>query len=176
MADDNVPLNTCVLVRGLSPASDEEALQKVFSQYGPVRCVRVVRDKTTRVAKGIAFVEFEHMSGAVEAVKGGSIQVDGQYVRLAHSKKTIQDPVGVQPMSARPSFFEMGLDSAEGFICRRQDVGVVAASTSSTVLLSNLCCSHSVRCRWTSKSITNFSKCPCSCRTNHTCCCCCYYC
>ena len=41
------------------PADVEEGLWRQFSKAGTVESVRVVRDKTTRVGKGIAYVQFE---------------------------------------------------------------------------------------------------------------------
>ena len=45
--------------RGKEPADIEEGLWRQFSKAGTVESVRVVRDKTTRVGKGIAYVQFQ---------------------------------------------------------------------------------------------------------------------
>ncbi|KAF4322205.1 hypothetical protein BBO99_00002066 [Phytophthora kernoviae] len=37
----------------------EETLQSVFGAYGPIKKLRLVRDKATQKSKGYAFVEFE---------------------------------------------------------------------------------------------------------------------
>jgi nucleolar protein 12 len=48
------------------PADAEEGLWRTFSKAGKIESVRVVRDKSTRVGKGIAYVQF-HDENSVEA-------------------------------------------------------------------------------------------------------------
>ncbi|SMQ46633.1 unnamed protein product [Zymoseptoria tritici ST99CH_1A5] len=52
--------------RGKEPADVEEGLWRTFSKCGTVESVRVIRDSTTRVGKGIAYVQFTD-ENAVEA-------------------------------------------------------------------------------------------------------------
>lgn len=52
--------------RGKEPADVEEGLWRAFGKCGTVESVRVIRDSTTRVGKGIAYVQFED-ANAVEA-------------------------------------------------------------------------------------------------------------
>lgn len=52
--------------RGKEPADIEEGLWRTFAKCGTVESVRVIRDSTTRVGKGIAYVQFED-ENAVEA-------------------------------------------------------------------------------------------------------------
>ncbi|KAK0250018.1 Nucleolar protein 12 [Friedmanniomyces endolithicus] len=52
--------------RGKEPSDVEEGLWRTFSRCGTVESVRVIRDSTTRVGKGIAYVQFDDPN-AVEA-------------------------------------------------------------------------------------------------------------
>jgi nucleolar protein 12 len=52
--------------RGKLPADAEEGLWRSFSKAGKIESVRVVRDKSTRVGKGIAYVQF-YDENSVEA-------------------------------------------------------------------------------------------------------------
>lgn len=52
--------------RGKEPGDVEEGLWRTFGRCGTVESVRVIRDSTTRVGKGIAYVQFED-ANAVEA-------------------------------------------------------------------------------------------------------------
>ncbi|KAL8795557.1 MAG: hypothetical protein Q9195_001978 [Heterodermia aff. obscurata] len=49
-------------------ADAEEGLWRQFSKAGTVESVRVVRDKTTRVGKGFAYVQFEDPNGVEKAL------------------------------------------------------------------------------------------------------------
>lgn len=51
---------------GKEPADIDEGLWRTFGKCGKVESVRVIRDSTTRVGKGIAYVQFED-ANAVEA-------------------------------------------------------------------------------------------------------------
>ena len=50
------------------PADIEEGLWRQFSKAGVVESVRVVRDKTTRVGKGFAYVQFEETNSVEKAL------------------------------------------------------------------------------------------------------------
>ncbi len=52
--------------RGKHPADAEEGLWRSFSNAGKIESVRVIRDKSTRVGKGIAYVQY-HDENSVEA-------------------------------------------------------------------------------------------------------------
>ena len=52
--------------RAKEPADAEEGLWRTFSKAGTIESVRVIRDKDTRVGKGIAYVQFTD-ENAVEA-------------------------------------------------------------------------------------------------------------
>ncbi|TDH73463.1 hypothetical protein CCR75_002061 [Bremia lactucae] len=60
--DPNVqgnPYSTLFVAR-LSYETLESSIQKHFTRYGPVRRLRLVRDKKSGMSKGYAFVEFKH--------------------------------------------------------------------------------------------------------------------
>ncbi len=52
--------------RGKHPADAEEGLWRSFSNAGKIESVRVIRDKSTRIGKGIAYVQY-HDENSVEA-------------------------------------------------------------------------------------------------------------
>jgi nucleolar protein 12 len=52
--------------KGKEPRDAEEGLWRTFGKVGTVESVRVIRDKSTRIGKGIAYVQFED-ENAVEA-------------------------------------------------------------------------------------------------------------
>lgn len=54
--------------RGKEPGDVEEGLWRTFNKCGKVESVRVIRDSTTRVGKGIAYVQFEDENGVEAAI------------------------------------------------------------------------------------------------------------
>ena len=68
---------------GKHPADVEEGLWRTFGKCGSVESVRVIRDSTTRVGKGIAYVQFDD-ANAVEA----ALAVRREEVPSHASKKT----------------------------------------------------------------------------------------
>lgn len=47
----------------------EEELQKLFSEYGSVDKVNIIKDSYTQESKGFGFVEMEKQADAEEAIK-----------------------------------------------------------------------------------------------------------
>ncbi len=66
---------TTLFVGNLSPEATDADLRKVFSAYGEIGSVRIVRDRRGR-SRGFAFVELEAQAAAtaVEALKGTQLR------------------------------------------------------------------------------------------------------
>ena len=91
---------------GKHPADVEEGLWRTFGKCGAVESVRVIRDSTTRVGKGIAYVQFED-ANAVEA----ALLYEGKKfppmlprkLRVSRAKAQKRNPkVGSNNPSSRP--------------------------------------------------------------------------
>jgi RNA recognition motif-containing protein len=62
-----------VRVTSLSTEADEDDVRNLFSRFGPISRVNVVRDRETNESKGFAFVAFEskkHAELAAEKMNG----------------------------------------------------------------------------------------------------------
>uniref|UniRef100_A0A673I9Y7 Transformer-2 protein homolog alpha n=1 Tax=Sinocyclocheilus rhinocerous TaxID=307959 RepID=A0A673I9Y7_9TELE len=78
--------NTCVGVFGLSLYTTERDLREVFSRYGPLAGVNVVYDQRTGRSRGFAFVYFEHIDDAKEAMeRANGMELDGRRIRVDYS-------------------------------------------------------------------------------------------
>ncbi|KAH7314452.1 hypothetical protein KP509_21G003400 [Ceratopteris richardii] len=53
-------------------------LKKGFEEYGPVKDVKVIMDKTTGKNKGYGFVTFKHRLSAIKALKEPTKKIDGR--------------------------------------------------------------------------------------------------
>lgn len=58
-----------IYVANLSHKATEDDLNNLFSEYGEVKSVRMIKDHETGKPRGIAFVEMEDESAASEAIE-----------------------------------------------------------------------------------------------------------
>ncbi|XP_036422885.1 transformer-2 protein homolog alpha isoform X2 [Colossoma macropomum] len=78
--------NTCLGVFGLSLYTTERDLREVFSRYGPLTGVNVVYDQRTGRSRGFAFVYFERIDDAKEAMeRANGMELDGRRIRVDYS-------------------------------------------------------------------------------------------
>jgi RNA recognition motif-containing protein len=61
-------MNLKLYVGNLAFSTEENAIQGLFSQAGPVQSVNLVRDRATGQSRGFAFVEMETEEGARSAI------------------------------------------------------------------------------------------------------------
>ena len=61
-------MNRKLYVGNLAFSTEENAVQGLFEQAGPVQSVRLMRDKATGQSRGFAFVEMETEEGAQAAI------------------------------------------------------------------------------------------------------------
>ena len=65
-----------LFVRNVGDDVNEKSLQALFSHYGTVLSVQIMRDATTGKSRGYAFVNFDSFQSADEAI----LNLNGQYV------------------------------------------------------------------------------------------------
>lgn len=76
-----------VFVGGLPYSTDEEELREVFTKFGEVESVRVVREPITGIGKGFGFVTFADESGMRFALQHNRHMVlNGQQLRIMRSR------------------------------------------------------------------------------------------
>jgi len=68
----------------------EEALYKHFEGCGDIECVRVVRDKASGMGKGIGYINFKTLDGAVFGIKLNASKLDGREIRVNHVENSRQ--------------------------------------------------------------------------------------
>uniref|UniRef100_UPI00398EBF8B cold-inducible RNA-binding protein B-like n=1 Tax=Pristiophorus japonicus TaxID=55135 RepID=UPI00398EBF8B len=77
-----------LFIGGLNFDTDEQALEEVFSKYGQISEVRVIKDRDTQTSRGFGFITFENpddANDALQAMNGKSI--DGRQIRVDHAEK-----------------------------------------------------------------------------------------
>lgn len=79
-----------VYAGNLSFITSEETLNSVFSKFGQVASVNIIKDRDTNQSKGFGFIEFENEEEAQKAISVmNGKELDGRKIRvsLADEKK-----------------------------------------------------------------------------------------
>ncbi len=70
-----------IFVGNLSKVVTEEDLKTLFSEYGNVRSVKIIRDLFSSESKGFAFIEMPAMAEAKKAIEGlNSVDLKGKRI------------------------------------------------------------------------------------------------
>ncbi|XP_062040910.1 cold-inducible RNA-binding protein [Lepus europaeus] len=77
-----------LFVGGLSFDTNERSLEQVFSKYGQIAEVVVVKDRETQRSRGFGFVTFENIDDAKDAMMAmNGKSVDGRQIRVDQAGK-----------------------------------------------------------------------------------------
>ncbi|XP_010032759.1 SUPPRESSOR OF ABI3-5 isoform X1 [Eucalyptus grandis] len=83
-----------VVVKGLSQKTTEEDLYQILAEWGPLRHVRVIKERNSGLSRGFAFIDFPSVGAAeamMEKVGDDGLVVDGRKIFFEYSSK----PTGV---------------------------------------------------------------------------------
>ncbi|XP_072260920.1 cold-inducible RNA-binding protein B-like isoform X1 [Pyxicephalus adspersus] len=84
-----------LFIGGLSFDTNEQSLEQVFSKYGQVSDVVVVKDRETKRSRGFGFVTFENPDDAKDAMQAmNGMSVDGRQIRVDQAGKSPSDRRG----------------------------------------------------------------------------------
>jgi RNA recognition motif-containing protein len=81
-----------IYVGNLPKDADEDDLLDMFTEYGIVRNIKIIRDRYTNISRGYAFLEMPDETAAVKAIEEwdqGSI--DDQVIRVDVAKASIKE-------------------------------------------------------------------------------------
>jgi cold-inducible RNA-binding protein len=80
-------MNLKLYVGNLSFNTEEDSLQTLFAQAGPVESARIIRDKATGRSRGFAFVEMATEDGARAAIeKFNEADLDGRRLTVNEAR------------------------------------------------------------------------------------------
>jgi RNA recognition motif-containing protein len=97
-----------IYVGNVSRLATEETLRSLFSQFGDVSSVKLIKDKFTGELKGFGFVEMndaQEAQGAIAQLNGQ--ELEGQRLRVNEARPREEgkfSPRGPRPMSRGPRF------------------------------------------------------------------------
>ena len=69
-------------VGNLPSTATQESVQALFSQYGPVESVVLIKDRETGLFKGFGFVEFQSKEDANKALELDGKDFEGQNLKV----------------------------------------------------------------------------------------------
>ncbi|XP_067884254.1 cold-inducible RNA-binding protein B-like [Heterodontus francisci] len=77
-----------LFVGGLNFDTDEQSLEEVFSKYGQISEVRVIKDRDRMTSRGFGFITFENPEDASDAMKAmNGKSIDGRQIRVGPAEK-----------------------------------------------------------------------------------------
>ncbi|XP_004073891.1 transformer-2 protein homolog alpha [Oryzias latipes] len=83
---ENPDPSTCLGVFGLNLSTTERDLREVFSRYGRLTGINMVHDQRTGRSRGFAFIYFERLCDAREAIEHtNGMNMDGRQIRVDYS-------------------------------------------------------------------------------------------
>ncbi len=81
IVDPKLDFKSTIFVGNIPFTAKEEELWKRFTEFGEVKNVRIVRDRRTQQAKGVAYITFATKEQRVKAV-AGKVILEGRELRI----------------------------------------------------------------------------------------------
>ena len=66
---------------------DESQLEEIFSSYGDLDEIKLIRDRDTGRSKGFAFITFATQHAAEKALEQNGKEIDGQTIKVNIAKE-----------------------------------------------------------------------------------------
>jgi RNA recognition motif-containing protein len=91
-----------IYIGNLPKDMEEDELFEMFTEYGSVRTVKIIRDRHTRISRGYGFVEMDDEKAALEAINDwdqGSIDDNIINVKIAYSSQKKRAVMNQTPAS-----------------------------------------------------------------------------
>ncbi|XWS30625.1 hypothetical protein CRYUN_Cryun23aG0001800 [Craigia yunnanensis] len=86
----SVAPSATVVVKGLSQKTTEEDLYQILAEWGPLRHVRVIKERNSGISRGFAFIDFPSVGAArtmMERIGDDGLVVDGRKLFFEYSSK-----------------------------------------------------------------------------------------
>ncbi|XP_057809944.1 SUPPRESSOR OF ABI3-5 isoform X4 [Salvia miltiorrhiza] len=87
----SVAPSATVVVKGLSQKTTEEDLYQILAEWGPLRHVRVIKERNSGISRGFAFIDFPSVDSAqamMDKLGHEGLLVDGRKLFFEYSKPT----------------------------------------------------------------------------------------
>nr|CAD1836429.1 unnamed protein product [Ananas comosus var. bracteatus] len=87
---DSVAPSATLVVKGLSQKTTEEDLYQILAEWGPLRHVRVIKERSTGISRGFAFIDFPTVEAARSMMAGigeNGLMIDGRKLFFEYSSR-----------------------------------------------------------------------------------------
>lgn len=99
-----------IYIGNLSFNTTEEKISEIFSKFGEINSVTILRDSFSGLSKGFGFVEMEDDSAMIAISSVNGKEIDGRKVRVSEAvEKSAQNQVN------RKKFFDKKTNRASNF-------------------------------------------------------------
>ncbi|XP_062224001.1 SUPPRESSOR OF ABI3-5-like isoform X2 [Phragmites australis] len=119
---DSVAPSATVVVKGLSLKTNDDDLYQILAQWGPLRSVRVIKERNSGMSRGFAFIDFPTVEAARRMMEGtgeNGLEIDGRNVFFEYSKPTggMSGPSLGQENFTRPTYGHRTVAAPCDWIC-----------------------------------------------------------
>lgn len=76
-----------IYVGSLSSETTKVQLQELFSVFGPINEINLIKDRYTGESKGFAFIKYSSNSSASKAIEMNGTEIDERTIRVCFAKK-----------------------------------------------------------------------------------------
>ncbi|ONI21099.1 hypothetical protein PRUPE_2G049800 [Prunus persica] len=86
----SVAPSATIVVKGLSQKTTEEDLYQILTEWGPLRHVRVIKERNSGISRGFAFIDFPSVGAAcamMDKIGDDGLVVDGRKLFFEYSSK-----------------------------------------------------------------------------------------
>ncbi|XP_066306895.1 SUPPRESSOR OF ABI3-5-like isoform X1 [Miscanthus floridulus] len=120
---DSVAPSATVVVKGLPLKTNDDDLYQILAQWGPLRSVRVIKERNSGMSRGFAFIDFPTVEAArrmMEATGENGLEIDGRNVFFQYSSKPTSGTGGPslgQENFTRPTYGHRTVAAPCDWIC-----------------------------------------------------------
>ncbi|XP_047092185.1 SUPPRESSOR OF ABI3-5-like isoform X2 [Lolium rigidum] len=115
--NDIVAPSATVVLKGLSQKTNEDDLYQILAEWGPLRSVRVIKERPSGLSRGFAFIDFPTVEAArkmMESTGDNGLLIDGRQIFFEYSKPTGGDSL---EHVARPAYGRRSISAPCDWIC-----------------------------------------------------------
>ncbi|XP_062150867.1 SUPPRESSOR OF ABI3-5 isoform X2 [Alnus glutinosa] len=111
-----------IVVKGLSQKTTEEDLYQILAEWGPLRHVRVIKERNSGISRGFAFIDFPSVGAArsmMDKIGDDGLVVDGRKLFFEYSKPTggAGGPFGQENAVKSGHFNHKGITVPSDWMC-----------------------------------------------------------